>query len=453
MDIRLAKGANAPLPAGPCRVHLASAGAEIDVCAVLLGPDGRVRGDEDLVFFNHPAEGGVKLEDRTITADLAAVPASVERIGVVAALDTAAGGVHRFDAASTPRASVECGEARITFEPPPLADGETAALVVELYRRAGTWKVRAVGQGWSTGLAGLATDFGVAVDDPGPDASPAAPPPAPPAITSAPSPAAPATTTARPPAPEPPAAAPPAAPPRPTGRPAAQPPAAAVPPASPAPIPPPAPPAPRHIVLTKAGSDTLSLHKDQPGAAVTATLEWDGGSARRRRAGADLDLYALSVPRHLVTERGKRPKATDLVVYYRSLGSLAGPPFIALDGDARTPGRETITITRPDLQGYVLLCAYSAVENGIGSFRSYGARVVVTERGGSSVTVPLFSTKALAYWVAIAMVDFTVEGGVRIEHVEQYSGRRVEARPTLYSNRKFRMGTGPVEFKTRPHGG
>ncbi|MFJ3932171.1 TerD family protein [Streptomyces sp. NPDC090029] len=441
MDIRLAKGANAPLPAGPCRVHLASAGAEIDVCAVLLGPDGRVRGDEDLVFFNHPAEGGVKLEDRTITVDLAAVPASVERIGVVAALDAAAGGVHRFDAASTPRASVECGEARITFDPPPLADGETAALVVELYRRAGTWKVRAVGQGWSTGLAGLATDFGVAVDDPGPDASPAAPPPAPPA-----------TTTARPPAPEPPAV-PPAAPPRPTGRPAAQPPVGAVPPTSPAPIPPPAPPAPRHIVLTKAGSDTLSLHKDQPGAAVTATLEWDGGSARRRRAGADLDLYALSVPRHLVTERGKRPKATDLVVYYRNLGSLAGPPFIALDGDARTPGRETVTITRPDLQGYVLLCAYSAVENGIGSFRSYGARVVVTERGGSSVTVPLFSTKALAYWVAIAMVDFTVEGGVRIEHVEQYSGRRVEARPTLYSNRKFRMGTGPVEFKTRPHGG
>ncbi|MFJ4011726.1 TerD family protein [Streptomyces sp. NPDC090026] len=441
MDIRLAKGANAPLPAGPCRVHLASAGAEIDVCAVLLGPDGRVRGDEDLVFFNHPAEGGVKLEDRTITVDLAAVPASVERIGVVAALDAAAGGVHRFDAASTPRASVECGGARITFDPPPLADGETAALVVELYRRAGTWKVRAVGQGWSTGLAGLATDFGVAVDDPGPDASPAAPPPAPPA-----------TTTARPPAPEPPAV-PPAAPPRPTGRPAAQPPVGAVPPTSPAPIPPPAPPSPRHIVLTKAGSDTLSLHKDQPGAAVTATLEWDGGSARRRRAGADLDLYALSVPRHLVTERGKRPKATDLVVYYRNLGSLAGPPFIALDGDARTPGRETVTITRPDLQGYVLLCAYSAVENGIGSFRSYGARVVVTERGGSSVTVPLFSTKALAYWVAIAMVDFTVEGGVRIEHVEQYSGRRVEARPTLYSNRKFRMGTGPVEFKTRPHGG
>ncbi|WP_432065969.1 TerD family protein [Streptomyces sp. C10-9-1] len=441
MDIRLAKGANAPLPAGPCRVHLASAGAEIDVCAVLLGPDGRVRGDEDLVFFNHPAEGGVKLEDRTITVDLAAVPASVERIGVVAALDAAAGGVHRFDAASTPRASVECGEARITFDPPPLADGETAALVVELYRRAGTWKVRAVGQGWSTGLAGLATDFGVAVDDPGADASLAAPPPAPPA-----------TTTARPPAPEPPAV-PPAAPPRPNGGPAAQPPVGAVPPTSPAPIPPPAPLSPRHIVLTKAGSDTLSLHKDQPGAAVTATLEWDGGSARRRRAGADLDLYALSVPRHLVTERGKRPKATDLVVYYRNLGSLAGPPFIALDGDARTPGRETVTITRPDLQGYVLLCAYSAVENGIGSFRSYGARVVVTERGGSSVTVPLFSTKALAYWVAIAMVDFTVEGGVRIEHVEQYSGRRVEARPTLYSNRKFRMGTGPVEFKTRPHGG
>ncbi|MFJ3876714.1 TerD family protein [Streptomyces sp. NPDC090077] len=424
MDIRLAKGANAPLPAPSCRVRLASSGAEIDVCAVLLGSDGRVRGDDDLVFFNHPAQSGVELKDAVITVDLAAVPASVECVAIVAALDAGADGPASFDAGSTPRAAVECGGTRIVFEPPPLGGGETAALMVELYRRAGAWKVRAVGQGWATGLAGLATDFGVVVDDPGPapavapaPATVTAPAPAPATVTAP----APATVTAPAPAP-----ARTAAPPTPT---------------------------PRHVVLTKTGTDVLSLRKDDPRVVVTATLEWDGGSARRRQAGADLDLYALSVPRHLVTVRGQRPKATDLTVYYRRLGTLAGPPFIALDGDAREPGRETVSIARPDLQGYVLLCAYSAVENGVGSFRSYGARVVVTDNCGSTITVPLFSTRAQAYWVAIAMVDFTAEEGVRIGHVEQYSARGIEARPTLYSNGKFRMGTGPVEFKTVPAGG
>jgi stress response protein SCP2/uncharacterized protein involved in tellurium resistance len=393
LNTTLTKGANAPLPSPLCRVHLVAEGVPIDVCAVLLGFDGRVRSDEDLVFFHHPAQSGVELTGRTITADLAEVPADVERIALVAALDREAGGAASFSAGAMPRAEVECGGARLVFEPPPLTGGETAALLVEVYRRAGAWKVRAVGQGWATGLAGLATDFGVVVDDPGPAGPPARPVAAP---------------------------------------------------AGPTPEP------PRHVVLAKSGSGTLPLRGDDPGGTVTAALEWDGGSARRRSAGADLDLYALSVPRHQVTERGQRARASDLAVYYRMPGSLTGPPFIALDGDAREPGRETVTITRPDLQGYVLLCAYSAVENGVGSFRSYGARVTVTDPTGSTVTAPLFSTRAHAYWVAVALIDFTVPEGVRIEHVEQYSGRHVEARPTLYSHRTFRMGTGPVEFKTLP---
>ncbi|MGW5924601.1 VWA domain-containing protein, partial [Nocardia fluminea] len=45
------------------------------------------------------------------------------------------------------------------------AGPETALLAGELYRRQGTWKFRAVGQGWASGLAGLATDFGIAIDE------------------------------------------------------------------------------------------------------------------------------------------------------------------------------------------------------------------------------------------------------------------------------------------------
>jgi tellurium resistance protein TerD len=43
------------------------------------------------------------------------------------------------------------------------ASTETAMIFGELYRARGEWKFRAVGQGYSTGLAGIARDFGVNV--------------------------------------------------------------------------------------------------------------------------------------------------------------------------------------------------------------------------------------------------------------------------------------------------
>ncbi|MFB6482955.1 TerD family protein [Streptomyces virginiae] len=420
----LAKGGNAPLPAGIVRVTLTSLTTGIDVSAVLLGQDGKVRSDDDLVFYNHPSQDGVALEGQTTVVDLLAVPATVDRIAIVASIDPELQ-AHHFDVSNTPRADIDCGSARLTFAPPPFTHRETVAILIELYRRASGWKTRAVGQGWDTGLAGLAADFGIVVDDPG-TASPQPPPGS-------------ATTQTQPSS---------AVPPPPTYSPT---PALVVGEApQPTQIGPTRPPIPLgKVALTKAGQATISMRKDDPSLVVTATLEWNGGSAARRRAGADLDLYALYVPGSLVTPQGKRPNKVDQVVYYRQLGSTFAPPYIALDGDSRAPGRETVTIRRPDLQGYVLLCAYSAVENGTGSFKSYGAQAVITDGRGSTVTVPLFNNRNLSYWVAIALIDFTIAGGVQIRHVEKYSGNHVEARPTLYSNGNFRMSTGKVEFKTR----
>ncbi|AQU67733.1 TerD family protein [Streptomyces niveus] len=408
MTTTLTKGGNAVLPAAVCRVTLNSPSTGIDVSAVLLGQDGKVRSDDDLVFYNHLSQDMVELNGQTIVADLTAIPTPVERIVVVASIDPQLRATH-FDASNTPHSVVECGTTRITFEPPPLTHRETVAILIELYRRADTWKARAVGQGWDTGLAGLASDFGIVVDDPEPAAvqvSPLTPTQSqhttePPVVPPAPS-----TTPVRPLVP--------------LGK----------------------------VALAKAGQATINMRKDDPNLIVTATLEWNGGSAARRQAGADLDLYALYVPESAVTPPGKRPNKSDQVIYYRQLGTSAAPPYIALDGDSRVPGRETITIRRPDLQGYVLLCAYSAVENGTGSFKSFGARAVVTDGRGSTVTVPLFNNRNLSYWVAIALIDFTVPGGAQIRHVEKYSGNHVEARPTLYSNGNFRMSTGKVEFKT-----
>lgn len=158
----LRKGENAVLGGGRARVAVTAEGAAIDVSAVLLGDDRRVRSDDDLVFFNHPAQDGVRLEGAEVVMDLDAVPGDVSTIALVASID----GPGTFDGV-TVRAEVRGGPG---FAAPPMASAETVAVVVEVYRRAGAWKLRAVGQGRASGLAGLATDFGVDVTEEPPTA-------------------------------------------------------------------------------------------------------------------------------------------------------------------------------------------------------------------------------------------------------------------------------------------
>ncbi|WP_433323985.1 TerD family protein [Spirillospora sp. CA-294931] len=384
MTIQLAKGGNAAFEGRAITIAV-TAGQPVDVSAALLGPERKVRADHDLVFFNHPAQDGVALSGSSVTADLDRLPAEITTVAVLASVDADRPDA-TFDAATTPSATVTgSASGPIGFTPPPLTEGETVVVLVELYRRGEGWKVRAVGQGWASGLAGLAADFGVAVEEP-------VPAPAPPVQT-----------------------------------------------------------APRKITLEKAGRATISLDKGDPAAVVTATLEWDGGSDLRREMGADLDLYALFVPAEKAGKGrfGKRGggRATDGAVYYRDLGSLTSPPYVQHAGDSTEPGRETVRIARPDQQGYVLICAYSAIGNGHGSFRSFGARAVVTDGRGSAVNVPLFHDNSESYWVAIALVDFTAPDGVEIRHVETYGASHAEERPVLYADGTFEMDKGPAEFK------
>ncbi|MFF5260514.1 VWA domain-containing protein [Actinomadura viridis] len=157
MTVMLRKGENAALDGERIRLAVSTAGRAVDVSAVLLGDDRRVRSDEDLVFFNHPVQDGVRLDGDGVVIDLDAVPAEVTTIAVVASVD----GPGTFDGVAV-RADVHGGPG---FEAPVMTAGEAVLVVVELYRRAQAWKIRAVGQGWANGLAGLAADFGVEVND------------------------------------------------------------------------------------------------------------------------------------------------------------------------------------------------------------------------------------------------------------------------------------------------
>ncbi|MFF5443814.1 TerD family protein [Streptomyces sp. NPDC012888] len=211
-------GSNLPLGTARVTVEVA-APVRLDVSGLLLTADGKVRSDADFIFYNQPSGPGVTYRSGggaapdSITVDTAALPPGIERIVVTASPDAAGQTFQGIEPTATVR-DADGGAVISTFTPPRLAT-ETALIVVELYLRGGAWKVRAVGQGYANGLAGIATDFGVSVDEePAAPAAPASAAPAPPVTSPAtpapPAPAAPATYGA--PVAHPAPAAPPAPP-------------------------------------------------------------------------------------------------------------------------------------------------------------------------------------------------------------------------------------------------
>jgi stress response protein SCP2 len=161
----LSKGANALLEAESVTVRLIATGAPVDVSAVLLTSHGKVRSDRGLVFYNHPHQDGVRTSGDTVTADLPDVPDDVHTVAVIASIDLEAQPTAVFDRHSTWRAeTTQPSGTTLSFEPAPFTSGETVSIVVEIYRHASGWKVRAVGQGYDTGLVGLAADYGINVE-------------------------------------------------------------------------------------------------------------------------------------------------------------------------------------------------------------------------------------------------------------------------------------------------
>ncbi|MEU7062315.1 VWA domain-containing protein [Streptomyces sp. NPDC046161] len=176
----MSKGANLPVESASVRAVLGwSAGPgvpDVDASALLLTGSGRVRSDGDFVFYNQPrhASGTVRHLGKqpgadALDVDLAGLEPEIERVVLCASADGGSFGrvpglhLRLFDAAS--------GAQLARFDM--TADTETAYISGELYRRAGAWKFRAVGQGYASGLAGLATDFGITVDDQPPAQAPA----------------------------------------------------------------------------------------------------------------------------------------------------------------------------------------------------------------------------------------------------------------------------------------
>ncbi|MER5502329.1 MULTISPECIES: TerD family protein [unclassified Streptomyces] len=200
MTHAMVKGSNVPLDAMAVRAVLCwtpgTGVPDVDASALLLGSGGRVRSDEDFVFYNqprHPSGLVRRLPKRSvpegltdaIEADLNGLDPSVEQVVVAASSDGAAfAQVHDLRILLYDAAAAD-GEPLAVFDVRPETGEETAIICGELYRRGDGWKFRAVGQGYPTGLIGLATAFGISVDEgdatPEPPSAPASgfPPPAP----------------------------------------------------------------------------------------------------------------------------------------------------------------------------------------------------------------------------------------------------------------------------------
>ncbi|MFJ4691447.1 TerD family protein [Streptomyces sp. NPDC088766] len=179
MTHAMLKGSNVPLKTTTVRAVLrwtpGQGVPDVDASALLLGPEGRVRSDEDFVFYNQPRHpsgkvwrlgkkrGAEGLTD-TIQTDLAGVESDVSQILLVASADGVAFDRVRALSILLYDAAVE-GEPLATFDIRPETGEETALICGELYRRGEGWKFRALGEGYSNGLKGLATDFGISVDE------------------------------------------------------------------------------------------------------------------------------------------------------------------------------------------------------------------------------------------------------------------------------------------------
>jgi tellurium resistance protein TerD len=152
---------------------------DLDASALLLNNSGKILSDAHFVFFNNltSPDGSVEHtgdnltgegegDDEAIKVNLAAVPAEVDRIVVTVSIYDADSRGQNFGQVRNAFIRVVNQADNVELTRYDLSEdysNETAMIFGELYRNGPKWKFRAVGQGYSTGLAGIARDFGVNV--------------------------------------------------------------------------------------------------------------------------------------------------------------------------------------------------------------------------------------------------------------------------------------------------
>lgn len=150
---------------------------DLDASALLIGDNGKVRSQEDFIFYNQmsTADGCVVHQgdnrtgegdgdDEQILIDLTLVPSNVQRIVIVVSIDQGDERGQNFGQVRDAFCRVvnqDTDQEIVRYDLSEDAAAETSMIFSELYRHNGDWKFRAIGQGYTTGLYGIATDFGI----------------------------------------------------------------------------------------------------------------------------------------------------------------------------------------------------------------------------------------------------------------------------------------------------
>ncbi len=152
---------------------------DLDASALIVGTSGKILSDAHFVFFNNltSPDGSVEHlgdnltgegegDDEEIKVNLATVPPEVDKIVITVSIYDAETRQQSFGQVRNAYIRVvnQADTTEITrYDLSEDASTETAMIFGELYRNNADWKFRAVGQGYSTGLRGIALDFGVNV--------------------------------------------------------------------------------------------------------------------------------------------------------------------------------------------------------------------------------------------------------------------------------------------------
>ncbi|MET8082030.1 TerD family protein [Streptomyces sp. NPDC005303] len=361
----MSKGSNAPVPTTALRVELSwrsGPGVPVADASALLLVGGKVRSDADFVFYNQPqhSSGAVRHEGKrtdggrvtdTLLVDLARVEPSVETVVLAASAD---GGTF----AGIPDLYIEVRDAALgtvaaRFDSTG-ATVETAFVLGEFYRRQGAWKFRAVGQGYDSGLEGLATDFGITVDEPQ-------------------------------------QAAPVASPPTPSSPPVRL----------------------SKVTLTKAAPSVSLTKQGGTSGAMRVNLNWQvrkqfsGWGSKRGRAVAmhadlDLDLCAL-----YELADGRKGVVQALGNAY---GALHQPPYIHLDGDDRTgavASGENLTVNLDHKRDFRRILVFVTIYEGARSFAELHATVTLQPQYGAPIDFSLDECTVPSTVCALALITNT----------------------------------------------
>ncbi|WP_433659206.1 TerD family protein [Nocardia sp. CA-128927] len=189
MSVTLAKGGNVSLSKQAANLTKVAVGLgwdvrtttgadyDLDASALATGPDQKVLSDQHFIFYNNlrSPEGSIEHtgdnltgegegDDEVINVDLSATPPTITNIFFPVS-------IHDADARSQSFGQIRNAFIRVTdastgielarYDLTEDASTETAMVFGELYRHGNEWKFRAIGQGYASGLAGIARDYGV----------------------------------------------------------------------------------------------------------------------------------------------------------------------------------------------------------------------------------------------------------------------------------------------------